>query len=100
MNSIEIFKCVELGCNIRCFKNGNDIWFRANDIAKIMGYKKERKAINDHVEAEYKQSGQVLMGSPVLGLPPNDAKTIYISEPGMYQLIFSSKLESAKTFTK
>ena len=88
-------------------------WFKGNDIASILGYTRPRKAIMDHVPDKYKNTLQDLIadarGSPTAVLPDdnpivhvsnhNDKFSVFINEPGIYRLIFSSKAPLADSFT-
>jgi len=78
--------------SIRVVVEDGTEWFVAKDVAKCLGYKKTRNAIQDHVDNEYKK--EALIQGP-LGGPQN---TIIINEAGVYQLIFSSKLPDAQVF--
>lgn len=83
--------------------NGNP-WFKGNEIASILQYKKKEKAINDHVLTHNKKEYSLLCfkGPPNLGGPlncnKNDLKTIYINEAGLYSLIMRSKMNQAIEF--
>ena len=88
-------------------------WFAGKDVAKALGYSDAKSAVRDHVYAEDKQviqRGQItpienhLPKSvfPVDFVPadiPNRGLTI-INESGLYSLILSSKLPSAKEFKR
>jgi prophage antirepressor-like protein len=84
----------------------NDIiYFRAKDVAEFLGYTNPNEAIRDHVSEKYKKTLEELLilqgGSETL--PPckinkNDLKVIYITEAGLYQLIFGSKKKEADEF--
>ena len=77
------------------------IYFKAKDIASVLGYNNTTKAILDHIDCDYKFKLGDLVGSNEMGLlDHNDKITLYITEPGLYQLIFKSNLASAKDFTK
>ena len=83
-----------------CLSEGNP-WFCAKDVAKALGYALPRKAVVDHVFCEDKLKLENLMGSKMD--PPlkyQERESVYISESGVYALIFGSKLESAKQFKK
>ena len=69
-------------------------WFKEKDVAMTLGYKDTDKAIRNHVDDEYKRTFEY--PRPWQGVQ----KAIFISEPGLYALIFSSELESAKEFQK
>ena len=65
--------------------------FCAKDVAEALGYKLARKAVQDHVD-----KGDVLKwNTPTTS--GNQLMT-YINESGLYALILSSKLGSARRF--
>ena len=87
-------------------------WFIGKQVAGVLGYKDTKKAIKLHVEEDDKQlidrsmltNGVVnretnypLNNSTISGI---NTKIIIINESGLYSLIFSSKLESAKKFNR
>lgn len=76
--------------------------FFGSQIAKALGYINTRDAIIHHVWeknktsiSEYKKN---IKGSDSRPLDHLHPQTVLISEPGIYQLIFASKLEKAKKF--
>lgn len=80
-------------------------YFRAKDIASILGYSKTEKAISNHVRDKNKLSFKELLENlrpPDLGglkkYSYNELNTLYINESGLYELIFSSKMENAIEF--
>lgn len=91
----EIFNHPEFG-NLRCIEIDGDPWFVGKDVADALGYSNASKAIIAHVDSEDK----------VIKMLPNsqNGKTIgkayIINESGLYSLILSSKLESAKRFKR
>lgn len=92
MNELEIFKNEEFG-EIRTVVIENEPWFVGKDIAEILGYANTRKAINDHVDEDDKTDGVTIRDS--IGREQNP---IVINESGLYSLILSSKLPTAKKF--
>ena len=88
------FRSVEFGA-IRTMSNeqGAPI-FCAKDVAEALGYKLARKAIQDHVEED-----DVLKRNLIDSLGRKQ-RAIFINESGLYALILSSKLESAKRFKR
>ena len=68
-------------------------WFVGKDVADCLGYANPRKAIADHVDDEDKG----VTKCDTLGGVQNLA---VINESGLYSLILSSKLESAKRFKR
>ena len=67
--------------------------FCGKDVAVALGYKKPENAIAVHVEDEDKTS-TLIQGSG----SNYKSKTTFINESGLYALILSSKLESARRF--
>ena len=91
MNQIQIFKNQEFGA-IRTISNEQgEAMFCAKDVAEALGYNNPLKAVRNYVAQEDK--GVNKMGTPG-GMQP----TIFINESGLYSLILSSKLDSAKRF--
>lgn len=92
MNELKIFKNQEFG-SVRALVINNEPWFVANDTAKTLGYKSPRDAISKHVDDEDKGVAKC----DTLGGRQNIA---IINESGLYSLILSSKLPSAKKFKR
>lgn len=76
-------------------------YFKASEVAKVLGYKNTNKAIINHVDNDDKITYNKLnclayqKVSPLLKVQPH---TIFINESGLYSLILSSKLPKAKEF--
>ena len=77
-----------------------NVWFRGKDVAEIIGYSNERKAIWNHVDNEdKKQLFTYHTNVPKTGtVAPSGSMCTYINESGFYSLVLSSKLETAKKF--
>lgn len=90
MNELEIFKNEEFG-EIRTVVIENEPWFVGKDVAFVLGYSNPRDAISRHVDVEDKGVAKhdTLGGSQDLTV---------INESGLYSLILSSKLPTAKKF--
>ena len=73
-------------------------YFNGKQIAKILGYADENKAIRDNVDDEDKTTLSEVVSGRVTTY--NEGKAIYITETGVYDLIFKSKLSSAKAFKR
>ena len=89
-----IFRNVEFG-TIRTMSNElGEPMFCAKDVALALGYKRPEDAMTQHVEIEDSVKHRVL--------DRNGKKriTTFINESGLYSLILSSKLESAKRFKR
>lgn len=80
---------------IRVLKINNEPWFVGKDLANVLGYSNTRKALIDHVEDEDKKDGVTIRDS--MG---RSQLAVVINESGMYSLILSSKLPSAKKFKR
>ena len=92
MNELQIFTNDEFGA-IRVIEKCGEPWFIGKDVADLLGYAETAKAIRMHVEAEDK-------GVSVLDTPGGKQNLVIINESGLYSLILSSKLPSAKHFKK
>ena len=92
MNKIKIFENPEFG-SIRTLQKDGEPWFVGKDVAAALGYSNPRKAIADHVDEEDKG----VTNCYTLG--GNQNMTI-INESGLYSLILSSKLPTAKAFKR
>ena len=99
--NFKIMKNTSLNCELSYIVDASDtIWFRGKSVAEILGYKKSRNAIFEHVDSDDKEK-LVDLGRPKIGpLSHNQKNTIFINESGLYSLILSSKLEKAKEFRK
>lgn len=92
MNELQVFKNDEF--SIKSLVINNEPWFVGKDVAEALGYAKPLNAIAQHVDND---------DSLKRGLTDSLGrlqKTIFINESGLYSLILSSKLESAKKFKK
>ena len=68
------------------------VWFKAKEVAQIIGYQKSRNAIEKHVSKKYKKE------APVQGPLGGEQKCVIINESGFYELVFKSRLPAAKIF--
>lgn len=79
-----------------------DPYFRANDVAAILGYTQPAVAINRILRNKNVKSMEELIQMGVnVSVTPTDKnvlKTRYISEPGLYRLVGHSKLPMAEAF--
>ncbi len=89
-NKIQIFKNKEFG-SVRTVDIDGVIHFVGKDIALALGYSNVRDAISKHVDDEDKGVAKC----DTLG---GTQEMTIINESGLYSLIFSSKLPSAKKF--
>ena len=97
MTQIQTFQNSSFKVECICVKG--EPWFRGKDVATILGYQNTAKAIMVHVHSDYKKKLEEL-GHPIMGCPDANARrSIFISEPGLYSLIFKSEKKEAKAFT-
>ena len=92
MNELKIFQNPEFG-SIRTTIIDDEPWFVGKDVAIALGYKSTNKAICTHVDDEDKGVAKrnTLGGTQQMTI---------INESGLYCLILSSKLPSAKKFKR
>ena len=98
MNQLQIFKSEEFG-QIRTITRDNYVWFVGKDVASALGYSDTKSALIDHVDIEDKQifkSGDL----PPLNFNIPNRGMSFINESGLYSLVFSSKLPTAKEFKR
>ena len=91
MRDLQVFNFEELP--VRTLTVNEEPCFVGKDVADILGYKRTADAIREHVDAEDKGVGKIQT-------PGGMQNVTLINESGLYSLIFSSKLESAKRFKR
>ncbi|MDU7036944.1 phage antirepressor [Staphylococcus sp. HMSC65H10] len=91
MQELQIFNFEELP--VRTLTVDDEPYFVGNDVAQILGYEDYRGAINKKVDTEDKLRSQIDYAG-------QKRSVTLINESGLYSLIFSSKLESAKRFKR
>lgn len=76
-------------------------FFVGKDVAELLGYKNASKAVINHVDDEDKQNLMIDIADSQNGnVLKGKSKTTIINESGLYSLILSSKLPSAKRFKR
>lgn len=82
------------GAALRTLTDENgEPWFVAKDVCDVLGYTNASKAISDHVDSEDKLNNESL---PSLG----QRGGWLVNESGLYSLVLSSKLPTAKEFKR
>ena len=71
-----------------------NVWFKAKEVVQIRGYKNTKKAIKSHVSENHKR--KILLNHPCE--THGCSMTCFIDEPGFYELVFKSRLSSARIF--
>ena len=90
MNELQIFKSSEFG-QVRTLAIDGEPWFVGKDIAVALGYINTKDALSRHVDADDK-------GGSRITTPSGEQEMTVINESGLYSLIMSSKLPTAKKF--
>ena len=92
---------------ITVIKCRDDIWFKAKQVATLLGYLDSGQSIRQNVDPEDRISLEKLIGKGGGESPPPpplvsnfQGSMLYLNESGLYSLIFGSKLESAKAFKR
>lgn len=112
MNELKIFENPAFG-QVRTVEREGEPWFVGKDVAQALGYSNTKDALTAHVDEEDKSILQrseiatIENHIPKSALPmnftsadvPNRGLTI-INESGLYSLVLSSKLPTAKAFKR
>ncbi len=93
MNEIQLFKHEMFGEIRTMTDEKGEPWFVGRDVAEALGYSNAQKAVRKHVDEEDK-------GVTEMGTPGGNQPFVIINESGLYSLILSSKLPSAKQFKR
>lgn len=93
MNEIQIFNNPQFG-EVRAVTIDNEPWFVGKDVAKVLGYAKPENALATHVDEDDSLKQGI---TDSLGRTQN---TTIINESGLYSLVLSSKLPTAKAFRR
>ena len=91
-NQIQIFESAEFG-KVRVITIDGQPWFVGKDIAGNLGYERADNAIRLHVDSEDKLTHQISASG-------QNRNMVVVNESGLYSLILSSKLPSAKRFKR
>ena len=93
MSELKVFQNEEFGA-VRTMTINGEPYFVGKDVADILGYSNSRKALIDHVDEEDKNTVTIRDGIP------GNPNQVVINESGLYSLILSSKLPTAKRFKR
>lgn len=94
MNELKVFENPAFG-QVRTVEIDHEPWFVGKDVAEALGYVKPENAIAAHVDSEDKTT------TLIQGTGSNyKSKAVCINESGLYSLILSSKLPTAKDFKR
>jgi len=96
MNNLQVFKNSNFG-EIRTVLIGDEPYFVGKDVAEVLGYTDVAHAVIDHVDEEDRVNSKT-QGQNDLELGQRGGWLI--NESGLYSLILSSKLPTAKAFKR
>lgn len=91
-NEIKVFSNEEFG-SIRRVEVDGEFWLIGKDVAQVLGYKNPQEAIRTHVDDDDKGVSEILTPGGKQNVP-------IINESGLYSLVLSSKLPTAKKFRR
>lgn len=92
MTELQIFNNTEFG-QLQILEKNREPYFIGTEIARILGYTNPPKAIRDHVDQEDKLTERIVLAG-------QGRQVTLINESGLYSLILSSKLPTAKQFKR
>lgn len=96
MNAMKTFDSPEFG-RVRTVEMNGEPWLVGKDVATALGYSNTKDALASHVDGEDKRIIQ--RSENATFAIPNRGLTL-INESGLYSLVLSSKLPSAKRFRR
>ena len=91
-NEVKIFENEEFG-SVRTLEINGKPYFVGKDVADILGYQNGSRDINRHVDEDDREKVMIFDGN-------QNKESIIINESGLYSLILSSKLPTAKKFKR
>lgn len=91
MNEVQLFNFENH--EVRSLLINSEPWFVGKDVAEVLGYERADNAIRNHIDKEDKLMHKINASGQ------NRNMTI-INESGLYSLVLSSKLPSAKKFKR
>ncbi len=92
MKELTVFENPEFG-SIRTVELDGEPWLVGKDVATALGYKNPQEAIRTHVDDEDKGVSEILTPGGKQSVP-------IINESGLYSLVLSSKLPTARKFRR
>ena len=96
MNDLTVFENPEFS-SIRTVELEGEPWLVGKDVAEALGYTNPRKALDDHVDTEDKMQGDGVTIRDSIG---RERHPTIINESGLYSLVLSSKLPTARKFRR
>ena len=91
-NQMQVFRNEEFG-SIRTIEINGDPWFVGKDVAAALGYVNTKDALSRHVDSDDERGSRFPTSS-------GEQEMTIINESGLYSLVLSSKLPTAKKFKR
>ena len=98
MNELTVWTNPEFG-EVRTTTIDGEPWFVGRDVAEILGYERGSKAVVDRVDEEDRRMIDAGTQSQ-LGIELGQRGGWLVNESGMYSLVLTSKLKTAKQFKR
>ena len=104
--SVKLFESEILNVNLATIvSDDGEIHFKAKDVAEALGYVDTKGAVDRHVWDENKFEWCNINRcawdpSPLSNAGGIHPRTLFLTEPGVYQLIFKSELPTVRSFQK
>lgn len=95
MNEVQLFNFENH--EVRSLLINSEPWFIGKDVADVLGYSNVNDALKKHVDKEDKCKRDEIAIRDAIG---RNQKPVLINESGLYSLVLSSKLPSAKKFKR
>lgn len=96
---LQIFQNPEFG-EVRTVSIDGEPWFVGRDIALALGYSNTKDALAKHVDDDDKKMGSQNATPSIKDSLGRDQYPVFINESGLYSLVLSSKLPTAKKFKR
>ena len=101
MSQIVKHACEELdNAEISCLIVNGEPWFNGAEVATLLGYKKPRGAVYDHIPLKYKNKLSFLVRAckvtETRTLELSELNNAWICEAGLYKLILKSKAKTLR----
>lgn len=96
MSELKIFENPAFG-QVRIVEREGEPWFVGKDVAQTLGYSNTKDALARHVDDEDKRQED---GVVILDPMGREQHPTIINESGLYSLVLSSKLPTAKAFKR
>ena len=98
---ISVFENSQLNLKMQTIATNGQLYFKAKEVARALGYENTRDALARHVPEEYKKrlaDIRVVKRDPLRS--EEHPHSVYVTEPGLYELVFGSHLPAAKEFKR